>query len=62
MTITTAQLVRALQSSRTDLVRMVETTHRNKFPLLVLPGPKRAGLGAEGTEPVGEGADLAGGS
>jgi len=37
MTITTTELVAELRSSRTDLARIVETAHRNKFPLLVLP-------------------------
>jgi hypothetical protein len=37
VTITTTELITALRSSRTDLARIVETTHRNKFPLLVLP-------------------------
>ena len=37
MTITTTELVTELRSSRTDLARIVEAAHRNKFPLLVLP-------------------------
>jgi len=36
MTITTTELVTELQSSRTDLARIVEAAHRNKLPLLVL--------------------------
>jgi hypothetical protein len=37
MTITTAELVTELRSSRTDLARIVEAAHRNKFPHLVVP-------------------------
>ncbi len=31
------ELVAELRSSRTDLARIVEAAHRNKFPLLVVP-------------------------
>jgi hypothetical protein len=47
------ELVTELRSSRTDLARIVEAADRNKLPLLA--------LGAEGTELVGEGTDMAGG-
>jgi hypothetical protein len=36
MTITTIDLLTELRSSRTDLARIVEAAHRNKFPRLVL--------------------------
>lgn len=36
MTITTAELVSTLRSSRTDLARIVEAAQRNKVPVLVV--------------------------
>jgi hypothetical protein len=37
MIITTTELVTEVRSSRTDLARIVETAHRNRLPVLVVP-------------------------
>jgi hypothetical protein len=59
---TTAELVTELRSSRTDLARIVQAVDRDKRSMLVVQARSVRALGAEGTQFLGEGAGMAGGT